>query len=526
MSGHPSMPPAPDLPARPFPPPAVLHLSSAAGGGADRQVRDLARGGARRHYLWHTGAGLDVVEDIAARRYFPLAETTSHAAGDALARFARDAGLGLVHLHTLDARSRARLTRLVALTGLPFVATLHDLGFLDERAFDADGMPGADPAWTRAVAAVLACAAAVIAPSEFIAGTARSQLPGVSPVVIAPGIDAAAIAPRVEVPPPTYTAHAPEHVVAVVGAIGPHKGSGLLAPLADALAGSDVGIVVIGYTDAQRTPGWSLPGRLWIHGAYEHATLPAWLAAYRVQAVLFPNRLPESFSYTLSETWAGGVPAIVPQDGALGERVARHGGGFVLPAGFAAADAARLLLRLFSAAGAAERRRVQSQLQRPDPDRIPTLQAMNRAVDLLYARFAAPSPATPGVTTAEAGAGAAPAADPTAALAPLLAANLDGFMFRPELMRLAGELAAAREMLAAREFELANLRADLAAAKLWAEKSAGDIAEIRAWAAKLEADIGTLNGALARSQESAALFLRLPEPVRNLMLKRARRGRG
>ena len=523
------MPPAPDTRSCSAHLPAVLHLSSAAGGGADRYVRDLARDSARRHYLWHTGAGLDVIEDLAARRFFPLAETASHAAGDALARFARSARLGLLHLHAVDAASRARITRLVSLTGLPFVATLHDLGFLDERAFDADGMPAPDPGWTRAVTAVLGAAATVIAPSEFIAATARAQLPGVSPVVIAPGIEtavASAPPPSAAALPAAYKAHAPAYAVAVIGAIGPHKGSGLLAPLADALAGSSVGIVVIGYTDAQRTPGWSIPGRLWIHGAYKHTMLPAWLAAYRVRAVLFPNRLPESFSYTLSEAWAAGVPAIVPQDGALGERVTRHGGGFVLPTGSAAGDAARLLLRLFSAAGADERLRVQSQLQRPDPDRVPTLEAMNRAVDLLYARFAAPAPGTPDAADTAAATGAAPAADPTAALAPMLAANLDGFTFRPELMRLAGELAAAREMLAAREFELANLRADLAAAKLWAEKSAGDIAEIRAWAAKLEADVGTLNGALARPQESEALLLRLPEPVRNLMLKRARRGRG
>ena len=122
------MPPAPDTRSCSAHLPAVLHLSSAAGGGADRYVRDLARDSARRHYLWHTGAGLDVIEDLAARRFFPLAETASHAAGDALARFARSARLGLLHLHAVDAASRARITRLVSLTGLPFVATLHDLG--------------------------------------------------------------------------------------------------------------------------------------------------------------------------------------------------------------------------------------------------------------------------------------------------------------------------------------------------------------------------------------------------------------
>jgi septal ring factor EnvC (AmiA/AmiB activator) len=149
---------------------------------------------------------------------------------------------------------------------------------------------------------------------------------------------------------------------------------------------------------------------------------------------------------------------------------------------------------------------------------------MNRAVDLLYARLAppAPAPAAGATGTANAGHGA----DSAAALGPLLAANLDGFAFRPELMRLAGELAATRESLAAKEVEVANVRTDLAAAKLWAEKTAGDIAEVRAWATKLEADVVTLNAALAREQDAKALFLRLPLPLRNFLLKLARRARG
>jgi glycosyltransferase involved in cell wall biosynthesis len=511
------------MPTAPLP--AVLHLSSAAGGGADRYVRDLARGSDRHHYLWHAGAGLDVVEDLAGHRFFPLAETSSHAAGDALVRFVHGAGIGVIHLHAVDATCRALIRRLVALTGLPFVATLHDLGFLAEHVFDADGMPAAEGEWTRSVAAVLGSAGSVIAPSEFIATMVRAHLPGVHAQVVAPGVGPAAPVPHgAATPPPEYAADAPKHAIAVIGAIGPHKGSALLVPLAEALSGSNLGLVVIGYTDAQRTPGWVVPARLWIHGAYEQDALPGLLAAYRIEAVLFPNRLPESFSYTLSETWAAGLPAIVPDDGALGERVARHGGGFALPAGFAAADAARLLRHLFGPTGDADRLRVQSRLHDPDPDRVPSLEAMNRAVDLLYARLAppAPAPAAGATGTANAGHGA----DSAAALGPLLAANLDGFAFRPELMRLAGELAATRESLAAKEVEVANVRTDLAAAKLWAEKTAGDIAEVRAWATKLEADVVTLNAALAREQDAKALFLRLPLPLRNFLLKLARRARG
>ena len=145
--------------------------------------------------------------------------------------------------------------------------------------------------------------------------------------------------------PAEFTAQAPRHIVAVVGAIGPHKGSGVLEALATALHGTDIGIVVIGYTDTQLARGWLVPGRLYVHGPYLDTALAGWLAAYGAEVVLFPNRLPESFSYTLSEVWASGLPVIVPDAGALGERVARHGGGWRLPAGFDGAEAARFLRR-------------------------------------------------------------------------------------------------------------------------------------------------------------------------------------
>jgi hypothetical protein len=46
--------------------------------------------------------------------------------------------------------------------------------------------------------------------------------------------------------------------------------------------------------------------------------------------VLFPSAGPESFSYTLTEAWATGRPALVPPIGALAERVRSKGGGFIM----------------------------------------------------------------------------------------------------------------------------------------------------------------------------------------------------
>ena len=110
---------------------------------------------------------------------------------------------------------------------------------------------------------------------------------------------------------------------------------------------------MIGYSDLQFDRGWREVGRCFVHGPYNDSELPALIASYGVHVVLFPNRLPESFSYTLSEVWAAGIPVIVPDEGALAERVSRHQGGWLLPARFSADQASSLLQRLFSPEGAA-----------------------------------------------------------------------------------------------------------------------------------------------------------------------------
>jgi len=51
---------------------------------------------------------------------------------------------------------------------------------------------------------------------------------------------------------------------------------------------------------------------------------------YRVRLVAYPSAGPETFSFTLSEAWAAGRPAIVPPIGALADRVGETGAGWVL----------------------------------------------------------------------------------------------------------------------------------------------------------------------------------------------------
>lgn len=485
---------------------SALHISAAEGGGADRYIRELAASVPRRHFLWHVGAGVDVIEDVATRRFSPLSgELESAPATRALQAWLRANRVGVIHLHGVGAACRARLSLVQRAVPIPWVVTLHDLTFIYPDAFSARPLePNA--AWIAEVSSVLAGAASVIAPSRFVQQLVARHFPAVRCEVVAPGVDITQ-ASNGAIVPPEFAAERPKHLVAVIGAVGPHKGSRLLDALADLLQNTDIGLVVIGYTDWQIVRGWSVSRHYYVHGPYLDAELPALIAAYEAEVALFPNRLPESFSYTLSEVWAARIPVIVPKGGALSERVAQHGGGWILPAGFSAGDAAELLQRLLGPAGAPERQRVKSGIDPLDAGRIPTLTAMARDIDALYEHFGL-KPSSPGSESA--------ASDE--ALQSLLAANLDGFAFRRELIKLATEAV--------------QLRTALEETRPWTSKLEGDLREAQAWARKLEHDVDVLQAEgrnlfeeNRRLADDKAAFDQLPLLVRKLLLKKAFRGR-
>ena len=61
--------------------PSTLHVSAAEGGGVDRYIRDIAANVPRRHFLWHVGSGIDVIEDVTEQRFMPLSPAIAN--GDA-----------------------------------------------------------------------------------------------------------------------------------------------------------------------------------------------------------------------------------------------------------------------------------------------------------------------------------------------------------------------------------------------------------------------------------------------------------
>jgi glycosyltransferase involved in cell wall biosynthesis len=193
-------------------------------------------------------------------------------------------------------------------------------------------------------------ATAVIVPSEFLREHYRVPHAHVIPPGVAP---ASGRPPKEAGRRPAL--HGRSHV-AIVGSVKEHKGGHLLAEIITS-TNADWHVFGGGDEDLLRP----LHGIARIHGYYRRGTLPRLLARHGIGLAVLPSITPESFGLTLSECWLAGVPAVAFAHGALGERIARHGGGWVTPLDRGAAGIADLV-----------RRRLAGELATTIPTHVPT----------------------------------------------------------------------------------------------------------------------------------------------------------
>ncbi|MGE5171587.1 MAG: glycosyltransferase [Rudaea sp.] len=344
----------------------VLHLVHDHGGGTETHVRTLVgtSGDDWMHYVAVTVGNRWRIEERGEDRkprWFGFErradETWAEFVGGIVATF----GVSLVHVHHL---TRAREGALAALRGLdvPYGITIHDLWLACPTVTltRADGRfcGGVTDAaectrclrehgafaevdigkWRREHADVLAGAAFLIAPSRWAQDMLARYFPETCGRVdvIPHATPERALSSNEQRPHHAVTAvlMPPEEVptVAIVGAIGPDKGSRRIDRLARRVRerGARLRFVVIGYLDVQHTPWQSSDAIVTVHGRYSRADLAVLFAHYGVRFVVYPSEGPESFSYTLSETWGAGMPALVPPIGALAERMRETQAGWVM----------------------------------------------------------------------------------------------------------------------------------------------------------------------------------------------------
>ena len=356
----------------------ILHASfDEPGGGTEHHVRDLV---AHVHLprvvvVTPAGAALQVTEVVDGaierplRYRFPLARPVERHAfaradvDEALAQIVRLFGVGAVHIqHLLDWPITA--WRTLGKLGLPIAFTAHDyyavcpsLNLIDVRdgqpccvapggprdrgacmrhLFESlDLAPPDDPvafgARHRAeFASLLAAAAHVVFPSTAARDIVARFLPldARRSVVIPHGYDGS---PRRAGRDGTTA----RLRVALLGEVAhPQKGARQYLALLDRCRHLPIdwhvfgGVTAFGFDDALRALG--LGDRLVLHGRYARDEISARLAAEAIDLVVLLPTWPETFSYTLSEALAAGVPAIVSTQGALVERIDGTGRGIVV----------------------------------------------------------------------------------------------------------------------------------------------------------------------------------------------------
>jgi len=336
----------------------ILHVLHGHGGGTEYHVRELiaASSAAFRHYLltavgddWQLEEHAD--GEITAYDFRRGADESWHDfLGGIVARF----GIEVIHLHNISSSREAMLSALATLQ-IPYGYTVHDLNFacptitfldatgrycgaVTDRATCSACLAAQSEfatvdiaAWRARHGALLERAAFVIAPSQWAADTLRRYFPRQAVTVVAHGrgsgtARADAVYTRVELPADDIP------TVAVVGAIGSDKGARRLERLVELTRqrGARLRWVLIGYDDTSREPTQSEDAVYTRHGPFDSREIGALFEHYRVRLVAFPSAGPETFSFTLSEAWLAGRPVLVPPIGALAERVAATGGGWIL----------------------------------------------------------------------------------------------------------------------------------------------------------------------------------------------------
>lgn len=134
--------------------------------------------------------------------------------------------------------------------------------------------------------------------------------------------------------------------VVLPGRLSPHKGLELLSELVGELA-EFVDLLLLGAGDFGKAFA-HLP-HVRVISDYEPAELPKHVEAFEPECALLLSAVPESFSYTLSEMWALGLPVVATRLGAFAERIEDGETGFLVEG--AAEDVVECLQRLESDRG-------------------------------------------------------------------------------------------------------------------------------------------------------------------------------
>ena len=342
-----------------YPQRGVLHILHGDGGGTESYARQLMEYSPPgwRHYLAIADGDVWRIEFCAKHEgrkpILELVRQTNESWSTFIGGICATLAITLIHVHNVFG-SRDGIIEALPNLGIPYGYTVHDLSFgcptitfLDPQERYCGGQDDDTVCaqclhaqlkfahidvtrWRAQHRALIGKAQFVIAPSQWTADMFHRYFPDINVTIIAHGTSDEQRTPRgLSV---IYLPKDDVPTVAVLGAVGPDKGARRLEKLVELARAQKANIrfVLIGYLDKERGPWQSEDGHFLITNRYDPRDMVTLFQYYRVRMVLYPSAGPETFSYTLSETWRAGLPALVPPIGALAERMNEHQAGWIM----------------------------------------------------------------------------------------------------------------------------------------------------------------------------------------------------
>jgi GT2 family glycosyltransferase/glycosyltransferase involved in cell wall biosynthesis len=335
------------------PRPSLLYITHNRGGGTERHVLDLAnrleREGSRAIVLRPLDASRVRLERPAVKatpnlvfaipeEYWTLREAL------------RELGVGHIHVHhSIDLPGD--VFRLIGDLNLPYDWTIHDyysicprINLIDETGvycgepgavkcqvcLEQNGAYGGEPVdilrWREEYGAWLAGARKVFVPHRDVAVRLTRYFPTVE------FTERRHFETYITARPVAAPLAAGETLrIAVIGSIGPHKGLDIVMRCArDGLARNlPLAFHIVGHTacdDAVRALK-----NVAVTGAYKEEDIFDILGSLHCHCAFFPSVWPETYTYTLSIAFLGGLFPIAFDLGAPAARIREHGFGHLIP---------------------------------------------------------------------------------------------------------------------------------------------------------------------------------------------------
>jgi GT2 family glycosyltransferase/molybdenum cofactor biosynthesis enzyme MoaA len=346
----------------------ILFFLHTWGGGTEKHVRDLID--ALRDYIFYVlqveGARVVLTEvnngheiEYVFSMKSPLKQFEFHNTEyeKILLDITDQFQIDLIHIHHLIGHS-FDVTAVAKQRNIPLLYTVHDyysvcpnINLLDcnfELCLGDNSIEkcdvclkkskGLDPGfikkWRSHFNGIFESCEAIVCPSQSVSEILSMYYPNVGGkmTVIEHGIDEGAADPAGFNGGYLNTSQNDLFHIAYIGGLGPNKGRDLFYNLASAKEfEGKVAWSIFGISDLHSKPGYYARHNVHIYGLYNgFDELKTLIDEERVNVILFPSVCPETYSYTLSEAWAMGIPVIVSGLGALKERVEKHGGGWVV----------------------------------------------------------------------------------------------------------------------------------------------------------------------------------------------------